>query len=49
MVERLRRMGREVEYVVFDDEGHGITKRANELRLMPRIARFLFTHLGVPE
>jgi dipeptidyl aminopeptidase/acylaminoacyl peptidase len=49
MVERLRGLGREVEYVVFDDEGHGITKRANELRLMPQIARFLFTHLGVPE
>jgi dipeptidyl aminopeptidase/acylaminoacyl peptidase len=32
MVERLRELGREVEYVVFDDEGHGFTKRSNQLR-----------------
>ena len=32
MVERLREMGREVEYVVFPDEGHGFTKRVNTLR-----------------
>lgn len=29
MVEQLRGLGREVEYVVFDDEGHGFTKRRN--------------------
>jgi dipeptidyl aminopeptidase/acylaminoacyl peptidase len=32
MVERLRELGREVEYVVFEDEGHGFTKRANQSR-----------------
>ncbi|HZQ89020.1 MAG TPA: S9 family peptidase [Gaiellaceae bacterium] len=32
MVERLRELGREVEYVVFDDEGHGFTRYANEVR-----------------
>ncbi|MBY6278617.1 MAG: S9 family peptidase, partial [Symbiobacterium thermophilum] len=26
MVERLRALGREVEYLVFEDEGHGFTK-----------------------
>jgi dipeptidyl aminopeptidase/acylaminoacyl peptidase len=32
MVERLRALGREVEYVVFEDEGHGFTRRANQIR-----------------
>lgn len=32
MVERLRELGHEVEYVVFDDEGHGFTRYANEVR-----------------
>ena len=26
MVDKLRSLGREVEYVVFDDEGHGVHK-----------------------
>jgi len=32
IVERLRELGRTVEYLVFEDEGHGFTKRRNELR-----------------
>jgi dipeptidyl aminopeptidase/acylaminoacyl peptidase len=32
MVERLRDLGRTVEYEVFGDEGHGFTRFANELR-----------------
>ena len=32
MVERLESLGREVEYEVFEDEGHGFNRRANELR-----------------
>jgi dipeptidyl aminopeptidase/acylaminoacyl peptidase len=32
MVERLRELGREVEYEVFEDEGHGFTRYTNELR-----------------
>jgi len=31
-VERLRERGAEIEYVVFDDEGHGFTRYANEVR-----------------
>ncbi|QSB16396.1 S9 family peptidase [Natronosporangium hydrolyticum] len=34
MVARLQELGREVEYVVFDDEGHGFTRRSNEVRAM---------------
>ena len=45
MVERLRNLGREVEYVVFDDEGHGFTRRSNELRAWRLAADWLVRHL----
>jgi dienelactone hydrolase/Tol biopolymer transport system component len=45
MVERLRAKGRKVEYIVFEDEGHGFTKRANQLRAMEACGRFLVDHL----
>ena len=32
MVEKLRSLGREVEYEVFEDEGHGFTRRTNQIR-----------------
>jgi dipeptidyl aminopeptidase/acylaminoacyl peptidase len=32
MVERLRELGRDVEYELFEDEGHGFTRYANEVR-----------------
>jgi dipeptidyl aminopeptidase/acylaminoacyl peptidase len=45
LVEKLRSMGRTVEYEVFDDEGHGFTKRPNELRAMRLSADWLEQHL----
>lgn len=45
MVEKLRELGREVEYVVFDDEGHGFTKRPNELKAYRLAAEWLERHL----
>jgi len=45
MVEKLRDLGREVEYEVFEDEGHGFTKRANELRAFRLAADWLERHL----
>lgn len=36
-----------VEYVVFDDEGHGFVKRENEARGYAAILKFLDTHLRV--
>jgi dipeptidyl aminopeptidase/acylaminoacyl peptidase len=41
MVERLRELGRTVEYIVFDDEGHGFTKRRNQERAFRCIADWL--------
>lgn len=46
MVERLRELGREVEYVVFEDEGHGFTRYANEVRAWRLACEWLERHLG---
>jgi dipeptidyl aminopeptidase/acylaminoacyl peptidase len=45
LVEKLHSLGREVEYVVFDDEGHGFTKRPNELKAYGLAAEWLEKHL----
>jgi dipeptidyl aminopeptidase/acylaminoacyl peptidase len=45
LVEKLRSLGREVEYIVFEDEGHGFTKRQNELAAHRASAEWLERHL----
>src|SRR6266540_1794734 len=45
IVEKLRSLGRTVEYQVFEDEGHGFTKRQNELEAMRLSADWLERHL----
>jgi dipeptidyl aminopeptidase/acylaminoacyl peptidase len=45
LVEKLQSLGREVEYVVFEDEGHGFTKRPNELKAYRLAAEWLEQHL----
>ena len=45
LVEKLRELGRTVEYVVFDDEGHGFTKRQNELKAYRLSAEWLERYL----
>jgi dipeptidyl aminopeptidase/acylaminoacyl peptidase len=45
MVAKLQDLGRDVEYVVFDDEGHGFTKRPNELKAYRLAAEWLEQHL----
>jgi dipeptidyl aminopeptidase/acylaminoacyl peptidase len=45
IVEAVRKKGGVVEYVVFDNEGHGFTKKANELRANKAILDFLDKHL----
>jgi dipeptidyl aminopeptidase/acylaminoacyl peptidase len=41
IVEVLRKRGATVEYKLFDDEGHGISKLKNRLELYPLVADFL--------
>jgi len=45
VVERLRARGIPVEYMVFEDEGHGFTKRANQDKAHDRIVEFLAEQL----
>ncbi len=42
---RREKNGGVVEYVVFDNEGHGFTKKVNEIRAYKAIADFLGKHL----
>lgn len=46
IVERLRERGVEVRYDIYEDEGHGFTKRENELKAFRDIATFLEEHLA---
>ncbi len=46
VVERLRARGIPVEYMVFEDEGHGFTKRANSDKAHARIVDFLTEQLA---
>jgi dipeptidyl aminopeptidase/acylaminoacyl peptidase len=46
IVGNLQERGRRVEYVRFEDEGHGIVKLRNKLVAFPQIADFLEEHLG---
>lgn len=45
IVEALKKRGKLVEYRLFDDEGHGISKLKNRLELYPAVAKFLEKYL----
>jgi dipeptidyl aminopeptidase/acylaminoacyl peptidase len=45
IAENIKKRGGVVEYVVFDNEGHGFTKKANEIRAYKAILDFLDKHL----
>ena len=47
IVESLRSRGVDVDYVVYPDEGHGFTKRENEIDALGRIADFLIDRLAM--
>jgi dipeptidyl aminopeptidase/acylaminoacyl peptidase len=45
IVERLRTLGVPVRYDIYEDEGHGFTKRSNESKAVQDTAEFLEQHL----
>ena len=45
IVTALRERGREVEYLRYDDEGHGLVRLPNRLDAYPQVAAFLERHL----
>ena len=46
VVEQLRGLGREVDYLVFEDEGHDVLKLANRVRCYETIVAFFSQHLS---
>jgi dipeptidyl aminopeptidase/acylaminoacyl peptidase len=46
IVEAARANGVPVEYIVFDDEGHGFVKKENQERGYAAVLEFLETHMG---
>lgn len=46
IVEALRGQGTAVEYIVLDDEGHGFSKKENEIFVYKNILNFLAAHQG---
>ncbi|MFA6030453.1 MAG: S9 family peptidase [Elusimicrobiota bacterium] len=46
IVAALRESGRPVEYLLFEDEGHGLTRPENRLKFYAAAERFLAKHLG---
>ena len=46
IVERVRENGGVVEYLLYEDEGHGLAKLKNRLDAYPKIAAFLDEHLA---
>jgi dipeptidyl aminopeptidase/acylaminoacyl peptidase len=45
IVNAIKKKGRIVEYVVFDNEGHGFTKKENEIKGDQAILTFLDNYL----
>jgi dipeptidyl aminopeptidase/acylaminoacyl peptidase len=45
LVEELRRLGKSVDYLMFEDEGHDVLKFENRVRCYNAIADFFVTHL----
>jgi dipeptidyl aminopeptidase/acylaminoacyl peptidase len=46
IVEAVKKNGVPVEYVVFPDEGHGFTKKKNQIEANQRILQFLDKYLS---
>lgn len=42
---KLKGQGKEVEYIVLDDEGHGFSKVSNQIMVWEKIANFLDSHM----
>ncbi len=45
LVKELRDAGKQIDYLVFEDEGHDVTKAANKVRCYTAIADFMAEHL----
>ena len=46
IVERVKSNGGTVDYLLYEDEGHGLAKLKNRLDAYPKIVAFLDKHMG---
>ena len=46
IVERLKEKGMDIEYLTFEDEGHGFTKYSNQIKALKKSAEFLLEKLS---
>ncbi|GGH73859.1 hypothetical protein GCM10007096_01520 [Pullulanibacillus pueri] len=46
IVAALKEQGTEVEYLIFEDEGHGFSKKSNEIEAYSRVLEFFEKHKG---
>ena len=46
IVEALKRKGKEVDYLLFEDEGHGFSRPENRMAFYAEAEQFLSRHLG---
>jgi dipeptidyl aminopeptidase/acylaminoacyl peptidase len=46
VVEQLRELGRDVDYLVFEDEGHDVLKLGNRVHCYDTIVGFFERHLS---
>jgi dipeptidyl aminopeptidase/acylaminoacyl peptidase len=49
IVSAVKKNGVPVEYIVFDDEGHGFVKKENEIKAYEGVLKFLDKYLKNPE
>lgn len=47
IVDRLRNKDMDVEYMIFEDEGHGFTKYSNLVKALKKSAEFLVKKLSI--
>ena len=47
IVENVQSRGIDVRYLRYEDEGHGLAKRKNQLDCYPQVAAFLKKHLKI--
>lgn len=46
IVDAMKKAGKPVEYLLFEDEGHGFVRPANRLKFMAAAEKFLAKHMG---
>ena len=49
IVSTLRSRGREVDYLRYEDEGHGLAKAKNRADAWPKVVRFFERHMGLAD